>query len=424
MPSTTTSTEIVGGSSCRSETAIGEPEHGMELLEEDEKMQEEVVEDDNDNDDCDINDDPEEEAEKDPFWSIALQSPPNDIGRDAVTYHGRRYIGDGTGDDDKDCPNHQHSSSSSAFEKYTLPTTRSSSSPSVTLELAPVPIEDGIWGPLGGDAWYASALLATMIGMEEEGSNSSYNILQQQQFRRKDSSSFNVLELGSGAMGLPGFACAVTLEKIRRRQQQQQHLQEESQSTPTSTTNSFTTWNVYFTDNDSDVLRQLDRNVQHNQSTIFHPNDHYYDDRTQQKTREDTVVIQPQGHNEEQSQPDAPSPRPAPPHPRPTMTVRYLDWGSDLEESTTQNDDRQPVVHSCDDNNDDARGTTTSLQTPQRCWMDDIDVVVGSELVYTEQTAYALVNILFELLTRNPCIKIWIVQVTDRFGWTEIVLPT
>jgi hypothetical protein len=52
-----------------------------------------------------------------------------------------------------------------------------------------------------------------------------------------------------------------------------------------------------------------------------------------------------------------------------------------------------------------------------------LDLVIGSELVYTQETATACTDLLVHLLARHPKLKIVIVQVTDRFGWNEILVP-
>jgi predicted nicotinamide N-methyase len=52
-----------------------------------------------------------------------------------------------------------------------------------------------------------------------------------------------------------------------------------------------------------------------------------------------------------------------------------------------------------------------------------LDLVIGSELVYTQETATACMDLLVHLLERHPKLKIVIVQVTDRFGWNEIMVP-
>jgi hypothetical protein len=172
---------------------------------------------------------------------------------------------------------------------------------------------------LGADAWYASALLASLLlTATGDGREDSISTM----FHSGDECV--VLELGSGAVGLSGLACAAALAK--------------------SATHS---WKVVLTDNDPPVLEQLRRNMQHNRSKLI-PND---DDSHQ-------------------------------------IVVQHLDW----------NDDREidPKIR----------------------------LVIGSELVYTQETALACTKLLLRLLQRNPKVSIWIVQVTERFGWTEICVPT
>jgi predicted nicotinamide N-methyase len=55
--------------------------------------------------------------------------------------------------------------------------------------------------------------------------------------------------------------------------------------------------------------------------------------------------------------------------------------------------------------------------------VSSLDLVIGSELVYTQETATACTELLVHLLERHPKLKIVIVQVTDRFGWNEILVP-
>ena len=55
---------------------------------------------------------------------------------------------------------------------------------------------------------------------------------------------------------------------------------------------------------------------------------------------------------------------------------------------------------------------------------DDVVLVIGSKLVYTQETAEACVQLLLRLRNNHPAVEIWIVQVTDRLGWWDIVVPT
>ena len=56
--------------------------------------------------------------------------------------------------------------------------------------------------------------------------------------------------------------------------------------------------------------------------------------------------------------------------------------------------------------------------------VDNLQLVVGSELVYTNSTAHACANIVRRLLLEHPHALIVMVQVTDRQGWDEVFLPT
>eukprot|EP00536_Pseudo-nitzschia_multiseries_P007169 jgi/Psemu1/239981/estExt_Genewise1.C_1650036 len=227
---------------------------------------------------------------EDPFWEIALNYDAAYGGDRARPY---RYDGS-----DRD-----GASAGGKVTNYSLPNC------SVTLELARLPPEDGVWSPVGDHAWYSSALLASLILQGNSNNNNNKDIInpldKSNSKSNSESESFRVLELGSGAVGLSGLSFAVALSLQRER---------------------FPSWTVTLTDNDASLLKQLETNVRSNQ----------------QKHRE-----------------------------------RLL----------------------------------------------SADVVIGSELAYTHETATALVTVLLALLDQNPAVQIWIVQVTDRYGWSEIVLP-
>jgi predicted nicotinamide N-methyase len=55
---------------------------------------------------------------------------------------------------------------------------------------------------------------------------------------------------------------------------------------------------------------------------------------------------------------------------------------------------------------------------------EKLHLVVGSELVYTKETAEACASVVRSLLREHPDLLILIVQVTDRDGWNNILLPT
>jgi hypothetical protein len=219
------------------------------------------------------------------------------------------------------------------FTLYHLPNT------SITLKLAQLPQEDGVWSPVGSDAWYSSALLTSLILREvtsHESSTSTSNKTDGMFPQTHDKAvPLRILELGSGAKALPGFAAAAALSLFSSR---------------------FPSWTVTLTDNHKDILHQLEANVAANQVRII----------SSEKSN-----IQ-------------------------RINVEYLDWGT----------------------------TDESTEDPNKASTLDADVVIGSELAYSEETATALAKILSALLHRNPHAAIWIVQVTDRHGWEDIVIPS
>ncbi|KAG7368142.1 lysine methyltransferase [Nitzschia inconspicua] len=255
----------------------------------------------------------------DSFWDIALMQYPEEKLED---------------DGDHDCTINDSEQQGGKVTLYRLPNT------SITLELAQLPQEEGVWSPVGCDAWYASALLSCLVLQEAEKAMMSDEFPSGGRCGifppvHDTSRPFQVLELGSGAKALSGLAAAVALSRLSNR---------------------FPSWTVTLTDNQLEVLHQMERNVAANQSKII--------------SAEASRIIQ-------------------------RINVDYLDWGTNFDE----------------------------IDPEKQCILN-ADVVLGSELVYTEETASALIKILLTLLKRNSGVSIWIVQVTDRHGWSEIVLPT
>lgn len=284
-------------------------------------------------------DDGQEISEEDPFWQIALNEEFY-LSR-GVALHDR-----GEDDDDLDGQEGRRDTKNQGkITRYHLPSTP------LVLELAPLPADDGVWAPVGADAWYSSALLASMILSGGEVRNDSFSILPRRTstspiFRERP---FRVLELGSGAVGLSGLACAAALSLLP---------------------DQFPLWTVCMTDNQPDVLDQLRANVKANLSRLVLDSGH----------GANTIVVEP------------------------------LDW-SDDEDDDKQCDSRD--IPDCPDQRfDECRAS-----------MYAADLVIGSELVYTSETGTALVKLLLRLLRRNPSIRIFVVQVVDRYGWSEIVIP-
>eukprot|EP00533_Pseudo-nitzschia_delicatissima_P012326 CAMPEP_0197269730 /NCGR_PEP_ID=MMETSP1432-20130617/5981_1 /TAXON_ID=44447 /ORGANISM="Pseudo-nitzschia delicatissima, Strain UNC1205" /LENGTH=344 /DNA_ID=CAMNT_0042734935 /DNA_START=101 /DNA_END=1135 /DNA_ORIENTATION=- len=288
--------------------------------------------------------------EQDPFWEIALNY-------DGSDNSGNYKHGDDEGDGDSDEEDDEIFGGKAKI--YRLPNS------SLSLELAPLASDDGVWSPVGDHAWYSSALLTCLIlqGMsavnneDHDGDNEkgikvvddlTGGIGWDQFEAGKD---IRILELGSGAIGLPGISFAAALS-------QRPEL--------------FPSWTVSLTDNDMSLLKQLESNVRSN----IAPN---------------KINLSNTGDGVESLG-------------KKSVNVEYLDWDIESNDASDEN------VKKTKRNNPDA--------------LLSADIVIGSELVYTRETGLALVKILFALLDRNPAVKIWIVQVTDRYGWKEIVIPT
>mmetsp|Transcript_23403 Transcript_23403/g.43464 ORF Transcript_23403/g.43464 Transcript_23403/m.43464 type:complete len:370 (+) Transcript_23403:206-1315(+) len=294
--------------------------------------------------------------EDDGFWDIALRLDPCEGG-----FHDHRNEQEESSDDDDD----KDALGGIKPTKYRLPVATKPSI--VVLELSPLAKEDGVWAPVGADAWYASALLTSMILMgipKSENSTTDGTLPENDDLQRtgnhkrtiqhqpmitldssdNQSNSTRVLELGSGAMGLSGLATAVALS-----------LQPERY--PSS-------WTVTLTDNDPKVLQQLQANVSANRCNILN--------------------LTADGGNPNENNNNS----------NKTINVEYLDWAE----------------KEIEDNEDDMSSLLLTA-----------DLVIGSELAYTHQTGTALVKVLLRLLDKNPKVHIWIVQVRDRYGWCEIV---
>mmetsp|Transcript_16515 Transcript_16515/g.45511 ORF Transcript_16515/g.45511 Transcript_16515/m.45511 type:complete len:364 (+) Transcript_16515:227-1318(+) len=301
------------------------------------------------------------DVDEDPFWEIALNS--------YAAYGDEVCSCDSDGDND-DCSRDEKEAEAllgGKVTKYSLPNS------SVTLELAQLPPEDGVWSPVGDHAWYSSALLTSLIfqgkiciankeksGIEDEKCNRIDTKTGALASVATDTGgidspidkSIRVLELGSGAVGLSGISFAVALSQQKER---------------------FSSWTVTLTDNDTSLLQQLEANVR---SSIRSENIDL--------SSNTTCDNGPSGNK--------------------SIEVEYLDWDLDVE---SENDE---------DIDSDAKRR-------HREHLLSADVVIGSELAYTHETATALAKILLTLLDKNPALEIWIVQVTDRYGWLEIVVP-
>ena len=316
----------------------------------------------------------------DDFWKIALSDVHGPISQLRDDDESSVDEQDGNGCDES-CDSSEYQQGK--LVKYRLPTT------TATLELRSLARKSGIWSPLGADAWYASALLASLLLLIPTDGQNDANELP-----RNDESSLHprmlisesmenkslwvVLELGSGAVGLSGMACAIAVDRLVR-QSNGQALESDAGPNPEISKSSLLHYSynasIFLTDNDTEVLAQLKANVANNQ------------------------------HCWNGSLSSAPQFERRLPHSTTTnIQVKKLDWDDGLscmanwwmDVDTKDNQDGHDV---------------------------DVDLIIGSELVYTESTALACANLLIQMLAKYPSVRILIVQVMDRYGWEEIFLP-
>jgi hypothetical protein len=357
-------------------------------------------------------------AEEDEFWNIALslpsdpphhrrsisQSSVNDnsdhnSNDDDIQKYDDSADSDSINDDDDD--NH----ATSPLTTYSLPTTP------VTLEMRHLAPSDGVWSPLGAKAWYSSALLASMLlhalGDDDEtsspsakqniatigaangkGEDGSASLCRPMLFREeiRSKKSLTILELGSGAVGLSGMAMAVAMSRLRPGRTvadfPSSTVANSSADDPNGGDSDVPkTSTIILTDNDPSVLVQLKTNVNHNQHSWA----------TSSETNAMFATT--------------------------TVHVKNLDWNhpSTIAQWTKEFEPECP------------KGGIDYFskikEDPSESLTSNIDLVIGSELVYTDETAMACTKMLLHLLEAHPNISILIVQVTDRYGWDEVLVP-
>jgi hypothetical protein len=93
----------------------------------------------------------------------------------------------------------------------------------------------------------------------------------------------------------------------------------------------------------------------------------------------------------------------------PKYQVEHLDWNDGYNRKALF---RNSSLHT--------HGNETEPSFPSA----SLQLVVGSELVYTTETARACAHVVRSILDQNPNVLIAIVQVADRDGWDDIFLPT
>lgn len=297
--------------------------------------------------------------DEDEFWQVAFENE----GPSCGGFMEDPDLGD---DEAWNSDNKGHVEKIARAITYKIPwrSIRDEDSTVISLKLSPLPDADGIWSPLGAQAWHASslfvayALQSTILKSkraiatpEREESLLSRHIESWFAEPNRGEQSFTALELGSGAVGLAGIVMGLILAYYSSSTdaKNDDSTKQQRNSIPPR---------VILTDNEANVVKHLQFNVDNTLSWLANDNG--------------GVTV---------------------PRIIPDLQVQHLDWNhyqdSDLSKQTQ------------------------SLQ-----------LVFGSELVYTGETAKACANIVLELLVANPGALVFILQVTDRDGWTNEFLPT
>jgi Lysine methyltransferase len=302
-------------------------------------------------------------TESDDFWKIAClydnKNPSNSI-----------VVVDDGGDDEH-LKESVSSSTSSLYKLDISPFGR------IDLNLTPIlpspplltiHVDDDVVPILGADVWYGSAILSALfqqINCYEGEENVIQSYLNQYFYNnRNDTSStmINILELGSGAVGLTGIVVGLSIngyidQIISQKRHENYHSKKMN-------------CRVILTDHEPNVMQQLQYNIK---STILNLEEQFpYTDL-------------------------------------PEYIVHNLDW----------NDDTFVL------NGDIC--TSSSSSSSNCCHVKDqqqLQLVIGSELIYNHETAHACIKIVLQLLRDHPNVLVVLVQMTDREGWDTIFLPT
>lgn len=220
--------------------------------------------------------------------------------------------------------------------------------------------------PLGAEAWYGSALLAAifteLLCHHPSPTNGATTILQAyvNSYLQRGNYTINILELGSGSVGLAGLAAGLSVTGYMH-----QHQQQHANCTISEHHNDHTLSNnieccAILTDSDPHVLQQLEYNIH----TTTRKLQHQYSSRY-------TI---------------------------PEFRVHHLDWNH-------INDDAFPNIDTSDNHN-----------VPQ--------LVIGSELIYNADTARSCTYAVFQRLQNNPKAFVLIVNNVNCDGWDTIFSST
>ena len=189
----------------------------------------------------------------DAFWDVALQNYTERIDID-------------TNDDDDDFLNNHDERDT--YELHIPPYG------CILLNLIPLSTvvqDNDAMAPLGAEAWYGSALLAAMFeqivhpSLSDSCNTGSTRILQSylSSYFQRDIYNLNILELGSGAVGLAGLVAGISVTGYMQQcqyQQQQQSSNVHGQSIDHAI-HSPIHCRVILTDSEPRILQQLEHNV-------------------------------------------------------------------------------------------------------------------------------------------------------------------
>jgi hypothetical protein len=397
-----------------------------------------------------------DDDDDDAFWNIALMH--HDVSSSIRTEKNHNPGDDSIDhDDDDDNQNSDDAVMRSRTISYRLPImagdygdadddNNSSSDPTssmtkaITLHLSPLPCSQGIFSPLGAQAWYGSALLSSFLLQQipyhaqqqhPDGSDSSILTRQprsgisnntsgagrriQEHLARFDQNrTITALELGSGAVGLGGLslACMLAFVSVDNNKNDSSSCQEQQRHC------------VILTDHEPCIVQHLKRNVEANQ------------ERLQQQFGE--IAPMKKSTCMATRLPCLPQ-----------IHVETLDW-NDLAErgdshplisllenrrgnrmgSEHENNVDDEIGNVVADAHDSAFGDPLQQQGQKTCPKDEshdrvdaLQLVVGSELVYTPETARACAKSVTFLLERYPRLLVLIIQVIHRDGWSNAFLP-
>jgi hypothetical protein len=230
---------------------------------------------------------------------------------------------------------------------------------------------------LGANVWFGSAILSamfqqlTIVPVNKECTQE--NVIQSHLNRFHNNATINVLELGSGAVGLTGIVVGLSISGYI----EMIDVQNQNDTDCYTRKKQQKKCRMILTDHDPNVIQQLQCNIQ---STIV---------QLQNQFPSHTIL--------------------------PEFIVQDLDWNDDTFVLNANN-----VETSSDCTSSNIGHHKNIEQQQQQC----LQLVVGAELVYNNETADACIHIVLQLLQKHFNVLIVLVQLSDRDGWNTIFIPT